>query len=834
MNSQSLEEIAKHIDKLPADRRMELLRLLTELDKIKSMNAARTSFLAFVKYMWPDFVEGSHHRIIAKLFDDVIDGKKRRVIINMAPRHTKSEFASVYLPAYFLGRFPKKKIIETSHTAELAVGFGRKVRSIINSEEFQTLFPNVSLSVDSKAAGRWATNLGGEYFAIGVNGAVSGKGADLLVIDDPHPLVLGTEIPTPNGFVRIEELAVGDEVYGPEGLPTKVTAKSPVYLRPVYRVTTSDGQEVECGGGHLWPYMSDTNLKKAKIKTATAKELVAWDKANRPCLPRHFPVEYPKINLPIDPWVLGAWLGDGTASLGRMTAHPDDQPYMKMRFLEAGYKVTELKDRFSFGVLGLREQLIREGLLNNKHVPEKYLTSSVEQRMALLQGLVDTDGNVTKQGQCAFHNSDENLVRAVIEILHSLGVKAMLTSYEDKRGWKTRYRTTFKLFGAASMPRKLSRTYTPNDKRQRSYRVEETGYVKPMQCISVEREDGLFLAGRGYVVTHNSEQDAIIAESSPEVYDKVMNWYEGGPRQRLQPGGAIIQVATRWSLRDLTGQLIKKQMSEPGADQWEVIELPAVLEEKITEDGEVVKERPIWPEFWSIEELKKTRASIPVSKWSAQYQQKPTSEEGALIKRTYWKDWEGKLPPIEATIMSWDTAFTTGTRSDYSACTVWGVFFNEETDTNNVILMEALRGKWEFPELKRVAKDMYDEWEPSICLIEARAAGHPLIFELRKMGIPVQDVTVSAKGGKGANDKIARVNAISDIFASGMVWARKIKTSHQEVIEECAAFPSGEHDDYVDTVTMALNRFRQGGWVGTYHDYDEDDEPASQRKYEYY
>jgi predicted phage terminase large subunit-like protein len=510
------EEFTKLIGTLPTERQAELLDLLDQLDKARSIETAQANFLSYVKYLWSDFVEGSHHRIIANLFDDIVEGRKKRVIINMAPRHTKSEFASIYLPSYFLGRYPKKKIIQSSHTADLATGFGRKVRNIINSEDFGTLFPNVRLSADSKAAGRWATNQGGEYFAIGVGGAVAGKGADLFIIDDPV-----------------------------------------------------------------------------------------------------------------------------------------------------------------------------------------------------------------------------------------------------------------------------------------------------------------------------SEQEGILGETNPDVYHKVMEWYETGPRQRLQPGAAVVVVMTRWSLRDLTGQLIKKQIENPGADQWEVVQLPAILPEELDSNGNLMPERPIWPEYWKIEMLQSTRASIPVARWNAQYQQNPVSEEGALIKREYWNDWEGKFPKFDGIIQSWDTAFTQNTRSDYSACTTWGVFYNDETKLNSVMLIDAIRGKWEFPELKKIAKEHYREHEPDICLIEARGAGHPLVFEMRQMGIPVQDVTVGKLRDGKLNDKISRVNAITDIFASGMVFARKTKTNIQEVIEECAAFPSGEHDDYVDTVSMALSRYRYGGWIGTEHDYEED-EDDSIKTYEYY
>jgi predicted phage terminase large subunit-like protein len=323
----------------------------------------------------------------------------------------------------------------------------------------------------------------------------------------------------------------------------------------------------------------------------------------------------------------------------------------------------------------------------------------------------------------------------------------------------------------------------------------------------------------------HSEQDAVLGESNPETYDKIMAWYEGGPRQRLQPGGAIIVVMTRWSLRDLTGQLIKKQQADARSDQWEVVELPAILPSG----------KPIWPEYWNLEELLRTKASIPISKWNAQYQQTPTSEEGALIKRDYWQNWDKPKPPkCDIIMQSWDTAFTTSTRANYSACTTWGVFFDEEEDANRLIMLDAIRGKWDFPTLKVHAKRHYDEWEPDICLIEARAAGHSLIYELRQMGIPIQDVVVGRGSGSNPNDKISRVNAITDIFASKMVYAPKIKMWAQEVIEECAAFPAGENDDYVDTVTMAIQRFRQGGWIGTVNDDDEDMKKIKKRKLEYY
>ena len=502
MNNTAL--VMNKISQLPVQQRQEIIGLLEELEEAKAKESSRTDFITFVKRMWPSFIAGRHHSIMSDAFERVANGELKRLIINMPPRHTKSEFASYLFPAWFLGRYPEKKIIQTAHTAELAVGFGRKVRNLINQEDFQEVFPGISLSADSKAAGRWNTNKKGDYFAIGVGGAVTGKGADVLIIDDPH-----------------------------------------------------------------------------------------------------------------------------------------------------------------------------------------------------------------------------------------------------------------------------------------------------------------------------SEQEAALGAYNPDVYDKVYEWYTSGPRQRLQPGGAIIIVMTRWSTRDLTGQIIKSATQREGADEWEVIELPANLP----------SEEPLWPEFWPLDQLQALKAELPVSKWSAQYQQDPTAEEGALIKREWWQEWEyDSPPPCEAIIQSWDTAFLKTQRADYSACTTWGVFHhpNEDGETvPNLILLDAYKEKLEFPELKRAAYDKYWEYEPDQMVVEKKASGAPLIFELRAMGIPVTEFTPSR-----GQDKIARVNAVSDLFASGVIWCPATRWA-EEVIEECAAFPAGENDDLVDSTTQALLRFRQGGWIRSSMD-DWDDEPTYRRPVEYY
>ena len=309
---------------------------------------------------------------------------------------------------------------------------------------------------------------------------------------------------------------------------------------------------------------------------------------------------------------------------------------------------------------------------------------------------------------------------------------------------------------------------------------------------------GSNLAGRGgdlvIIDDPHSEQTAM----SVSGFDDAWDWYTGGPRQRLQPGGSIVLVQTRWSEKDMTGQLLRAMAKDPLADQWEVVELPAIFD-----DG-----KPCWPEYWSLEDLTSVKASIPPGKWNAQYQQNPTGEENAIIPREWWKKWEkNTVPNLQYVIQSYDTAFTKRETSDFSAITTWGVFYPNESGQPGLILLDSKKGRWDFPELKEVALENYKFWDPDTVIVEAKASGLPLTHELRNMGIPVVNFTPS----KG-NDKVSRVHSVSPLFEAGMVWVPD-EVFADELIEEVAAFPNGEYDDLVDSMTQALMRYRQGNFV---------------------
>ena len=304
----------------------------------------------------------------------------------------------------------------------------------------------------------------------------------------------------------------------------------------------------------------------------------------------------------------------------------------------------------------------------------------------------------------------------------------------------------------------------------------------------------------------HSEQDALSETAMEHAYE----WYTSGPRQRLQPGGSIVVVMTRWSLKDLTGKLVRAQASDVMSDQWDIVEFPAILP-----SGNL-----LWPEFWKKEELLRVKASLSLSKWNAQWQQNPVAEEGAIIKKEWWNKWEKEsIPPVSYIMQSYDTAFSKKETADYSAITTWGVFQPTEGGPDNIILMDAKRGRWDFPELKETALEEYNYWEPDMVLIEAKATGTPLTDELRRIGIPVVNYTPSR-----GNDKQTRMHMVAPMFESGRVWAPDKRFS-EDVIDECAAFPNGDHDDFCDSMTMALIRYRKGGFVSL--DTDEEDEEVS-------
>jgi predicted phage terminase large subunit-like protein len=315
-----------------------------------------------------------------------------------------------------------------------------------------------------------------------------------------------------------------------------------------------------------------------------------------------------------------------------------------------------------------------------------------------------------------------------------------------------------------------------------------------------------------------SEQ-AVLASDPDKTFAQAWEYMQVGPLQRLMPGGRIIMIGTRWGKKDPIGRALAWAQNNPDSLPWHEVRFPALLPSG----------KSLWPEQWPVDQLLAKKAGMFPQFWAAQYMQEPTSEEGALIKREWWKVWpRDKPPPCDIVLQSWDTAHTAKESADPSGVQTWGIFFNEETSRDELILLDAWTGRKEFPALKAFALEYYREWEPDMVIIEKKAAGAPLIQEMRNIGVPVNEYTPS----RGA-DKRARINSVADIFASGMVW-RPDRRWAQEVVDEIAEFPNGEHDEHVDCCSQALMRFRQGGLIRLESDEWRDGERVPRRKTAYY
>lgn len=336
------------------------------------------------------------------------------------------------------------------------------------------------------------------------------------------------------------------------------------------------------------------------------------------------------------------------------------------------------------------------------------------------------------------------------------------------------------------------------------------------------------VAGHG---AHLLVCDDLVSEqavmSNPDAaFENAWTYMQVGPLQRLMPGGRIIMIGTRWGARDPIGRALQWALDNPGSLPWNEVRFPALM--KVERGGEET-EVSLWPEQWPIDQLQAKRAGMQPQYWAAQYMQEPTSEEGAIIKREWWQIWDKPTPPpIDYIVQTWDTAHETKNHNDYSACTTWGVFFNEDSGRNEIILLNALKGRWEFPQLKAKVVEQMQEWEPDTVLIEKKAAGAPLIQELRQSGIAVEECSPSRGRAGVSNDKRARVNAISALVFDGLAWVPDKRWAH-ELVDEVAAFPNNMHDDLVDCVEMALSRFRRGGFLSLKSDMKNDDEDILRR-----
>lgn len=344
---------------------------------------------------------------------------------------------------------------------------------------------------------------------------------------------------------------------------------------------------------------------------------------------------------------------------------------------------------------------------------------------------------------------------------------------------------------------------------------------------------GANVAGHGahLLIADDLVSEQAVLANPDTAFATAWEYMQVGPLQRLMPGGRIVMIGTRWGKKDPIGRALQWAQDNPDSTPWNEVRFPAIME--VERAGETTL-KSLWPEQWPVDQLLAKKAGMQPQFWAAQYMQEPTSEEGAIIKREWWKIWEKQDPPnCEFVIQVWDTAHDTKSHNDFSACITWGVWFNEETSRHEIIMLNAVKGRWEFPQLKEQVLEQYKSWEPECLLIEKKAAGAPLLQELRQMDLYVEETSPSRGTKQVSNDKRARISAVAPIFFDGAVWAPDLRWAY-EVIEECASFPNGEHDDLVDCVELGVSRFRRGGFVSLTTDRKDDNFVRQRRNSAYY
>jgi predicted phage terminase large subunit-like protein len=793
--------ILKKIDNLPIEQKEELLAIVEQIEDAEGRRSAQTSYMDFVHRMWPQFINGRHHKIMAETFDRVIKGECKRVIINMPPRHTKSEFASFLLPAKYLGHYPDRKILQLSHNADLATGFGRRVRDLIDTRQFQEVFGKTKLKADQKAAGRWNTDAGGSYVSMGIGGRLAGIGADLLIIDDPHSEqeYIQAISGDPSAF---------DKAY--EWYQTGPRQR----LQPGAAIVV-----VMCMTGDTPVLMADgTEKPLAMIKRGDQVATYEDGKITTSTVNNHRSSGYDTV------YTVQTQSGKIVRANERhpfLVERNGETEWVRLKNLKAGDSLVSLTDasarpepRQSRGsVLPAKQGIATTAktLMHRTDLSDIMESGKGRSANAVSQCIAESYvQSATKGSTC----QSQHLNRTGQGALKT----AMASAWLSIQRWLWSVITDVMSVGRSQMTATPALTGTGSSASTMTTIPERSGDCSVMTAISRSgTEKHPVICSRQPAISDfgKCKIESITYDGIEEVFDVEID------RTENFIANGLVSHNTRWHLRDLTGRLIKRMTAGDKVDQWEIIEFPALMPET---------DNPLWPEFWSYEELLATRNELTPQQWSAQYLQSPTAEEGALVKREWWKLWtQPEPPPCEFLILSLDSAHTIKTTSSYSAFTCWGVFYMEDDDgvnKANIILLDAHRARLEFPELKREALNWWKERQPDAFIVEAKASGLPLIQELRRMGIPIQDFTPTR-----GNDKIVRVNAISDLFASGIVWRPDTRWA-EEVVEEFAAFPAGDHDDYVDSSTQALLRFRQGGFISL--DSDEDDEPVLRRRYSPY
>lgn len=813
-----IQLLIARIPELPLQEKVDLLERLEAYDLKNARRRAREDFLVFCHRVYPGFKEGPHHRHLRPLLHDMARADWEsvtppphalRLTVSMPPRFGKSESIAFLYVAWYLGRNPSHQVMMITHTEELSAGFGRKVRDLIDTPEYQAIFEGaVQVSKDKSASGNWTTVQKGVYLALGVGGSAAGKGADLLIADDlvseqavlygnPETafeqawqymqvgplqrlmpggriIMIGcmtaeTRVLMADGSEKeLQHIVVGDEIATYDAGQITTSRVTNWIEHPsdfVYRIRTTSGKIVRANKRH--PFLVDRNGERTWVRVRDLKVGDCLVEAAQP-------------------------QGVAAPSKPKVSVRPvTSENCAQMGALERSAAT-------GTGASGGASSALLKGATSRSSAQGSVIAAMAKrigrQVSAALQKL--------KNAICTCATGTGLTKKTTLACTPSRGgVAPSAGSHQLER--------TLVLAGSQSSTLTTATTPTKSAGSCVTTATWPSGTQKPRGACGPLPST--------YVSTASAIVD-IVEDGFEPVFDMEVE------RTENFIANGVVSHNTRWGKRDPIGRALHWAAENPQSLPWHEVRFPAILNGK-----------SLWPEQWPLEQLLAKKAGMLPQFWQAQYMQEPTAEEGALIKREDWRIWPADKPPppVDFVLQVWDTAHETKKKNDYSACQTWGIWFNEETERNEIIILNGFHRRMEFPELKRKAKDEYEYWEPEELIIEKKAAGAPLIQELRTMDIAVTAISPSRGTRMQSNDKYARVNAISAVFRDGCVWAPDTRWA-REIIELCAAFPNGEFDDPVDCVEMAISRYRRGGFIRLSDDRREDDNPGIPRRRAYY
>jgi len=803
----AIEALLAELPNMPLDEKESLLNELESLEKKREIKACREDFLAFCAYIYPDWKEGPHHRYLKPILHDVDVGKETRVTISMPPRFGKSETVAYLFIAWHLGRHPNHHIMMATHTAALSADFGRKIRNLLDTPKYKEIFPETVVSKDKSAADNWTTTAGGKYLAIGIGANVAGHGAHMLVADDlvSEQAVLANP---DNAFATAwEYMQVGPlQRLMPGGRIVMIGC-----MTAETRVLMADGSEKELQ--HIKVGDAIATYDAGKITTSRVTNWI-----------EHLPDYVYKIR----------------TTSGKIVRANKRHPFLvdrngvrtwvRVRDLKVGdclVKAVQPQDVCDHTRLKGCAASVTSDTLPRQAAPEHSRATGIggngKGLSAPLMGVV---APLPQKGFVIAAMARRLGVQVSTALRKSKSVAAILST---GTGF-LRKLTTLCLLRKAAVAQSVS---SPPPKKTQELEGNQS-YTLTTATTQTESEASYAIIATWLSDTRTQKSDclpplATYATTPDAIVEIVEDGFEPVYDVEVERtenfiANGVVSHNTRWGKKDPIGRALAWAENNPGSTPWNEVRFPAILPSG----------KSLWPEQWPVEQLLAKKAGMQPQFWAAQYMQEPTSEEGALLKREWWKFWTRDTPPdVEFIIQVWDTAHETKNHSDYSACITWGVWFNEETSRHEIIMLNAIKGRWEFPQLKQKALDQYQEWQPECLLIEKKASGAPLIQELRQMDMIVEEYSPS-RGAQGvANDKRARVNSIAPLFFDGVVWAPEHRWA-MEVINECAEFPNGEHDDFVDCVSLGLSRYRRGGFVSLSSDRQDEPKYFRRQSHAYY